>query len=83
MRAIIGTETNYTVTFHRWMNGLRVRVVKVIRGADGPVFDNDADLAAAGGLQDGDIIEVQPWVREAGRFSFATSDASADEVGLG
>ena len=84
MSQIIGREATYTGTFHRWMNGLRVRVVKVIRDVDaGPIFDNDADLARAGGLQAGDILEVQPWVKEEGRFSFVTSDASAGELGLG
>lgn len=82
MSQIIGCETTYTGTAHRWMNGLKVRVVKVIRNEDGPVFDNDPDLARAGGLRADDIVEVQPWVKEEGRFSWATSDASASELGL-
>ncbi|HMV73911.1 MAG TPA: hypothetical protein PKB00_05035, partial [Microthrixaceae bacterium] len=81
---IIGRETTYTGTAHRWMTGLKVRVVKVIRGEDtGEVFDNDADLARAGGLRADDVIEVQPWVKQEGRFSFVTSDASASEFWLG
>jgi hypothetical protein len=92
MTRIIGAEAIYQGTAHRFMRGLKVRIVAVLKGVDAPDRDgeddysylrDDAEVLRNGGLTEHDRVEVQPWIEEERRFSFVTSDARvADLVGL-
>jgi hypothetical protein len=78
---IIGANATYTGTAHPWMTGLTVKVNSIIRGADdGFVIRSDEDLQRLGGLKDRDVLDVSPWMTKEGRFSWVTSDATADEL---
>lgn len=89
MKNIIGMTTTYTGTELRFMAGLTVRIVGVIKGAASDAYNPDADgtyitdnvsLAAAGGVTASDRVEVQPWIEKDGRFSFAASDPRAIDL---
>ena len=89
MQTIIGTTTTYHGTEHRYLNGYKVLIIAVIKGAAGPDYDPDADevyltdnedLARAGGVGPYDRVAVQPWLEREGRFSFVSSDPSATDL---
>ena len=92
MARIIGAVTRYEGLEHKFMRGLTVRVVAVMKGtavpdrepeADYPYLRNEEDVIRSGGVTENDRLEVQPWIKEERRFSFVTSDARAiDLVGL-
>jgi len=75
---IIGAVTVYDGTDHPYLTGCRVRVVAVFKNGD-YITDNDA-LEVAGGIEAGDRVEVQPWLPDAGRYSFVTSDPRAIDL---
>jgi len=86
---IIGTTTTYHGAEHGSLQGYRVRIIAVIKGAAAPDYDPDldsvtlrdeADLARAGGVSADDRVEVQPWLEKEGRFSFVTSDPLATDL---
>lgn len=89
MKNIIGMTTTYTGAELRFMKGLTVRIVGVIKGAASDAYDPNADsayitdnesLVAAGGITASDRVEVQPWIENEGRFSFASSDPRAIDL---
>ena len=49
---------------------------------DGAYITSDEELARADGVTADDRVEVQPFVEELGRYSFATSDPRAVDVAL-
>lgn len=66
-----------------------VKVIAVFKGAaaanydpemDCPIATTDEELASLGGLDANDRVEVQPWIEERGRFSFASSDPRAIDL---
>jgi hypothetical protein len=90
MARTIGTTTTYTGTEHRFLSGLKVRIIAVLKnaaradidvdGTDYDHIDDDDELVRAGGVTADDRIEVQPWLEEEGRFSFVTSDPRAIDL---
>ena len=50
--------------------------------APGTLITNDETLAAVGGLDANDRVEVLPWIKEDGRWSFCSSDPRAGELAL-
>jgi hypothetical protein len=90
MKKIIGTATTYHGSEHAYLRGNKVRIVAVMKSAaapghdpdkDGAYLRGDEDIARAGGITADDRIEVQPWIEQEGRFSFATSDPRATDLG--
>jgi len=88
---VIGTTTTYhgPRDEHPYLNGYRVRIAAVIKGACAPGRDPDADcsfltddgdIARAGGVTPHDRLDVQPWLEKEGRFSFVSSDARAVDL---
>ena len=82
-KKIIGTVTTYHGDEHRYLRGHQVKVLAVFKGAAAPDHDpddgygvatTDDDVARFGGLDANDRVEVVPWIPEAGRFSFVSSD---------
>ena len=90
MAKILGSTTTYHGTEHPYLKGYRVRIVAVLKNAARPDIDVDGpdyatisdedDLARAGGVTADDRVEVQPWLKETGRFSFVTSDPRAVDL---
>ena len=90
-KKIIGSTTTCTCsTEHRYLNGLTVRIIAVIKNAARPDYDpdeddtyitDDEDLARAGGVTADDRVEVTPWIEKEGRFSFVSSDPVATSLG--
>lgn len=86
MDQVIGRVTTYKGTEHRYLSGRKVRIVAVTKGAARPggedcaYLTDDADIARAGGVTADDRVEVQPWIEDEGRFSFATSDPLAVDL---
>lgn len=88
---VIGTTTTYDGTRHPYLRGYQVRVIAVLRYPDGMspdlledveyerIEDDDA-LNRSGGLRASDLVEVQPWIENEGRFSWVSSDAWATEL---
>ncbi len=85
----IGLETVYRGSEHRYLGGLRVRIVAVLKGAaregrdpdeDYAYLKDDDEIARAGGVTADDRIEVQPWMEKEQRFSFVTSDPRAIDL---
>ena len=89
-KKIIGSTTTCTCsTEHRYLNGLTVRIIAVIKNAaradydpdeDDTYITDDEDLARAGGVTADDRVEVQPWIEKQGRYSFASSDPTATSL---
>ena len=86
---IIGTTSIYHGSEHGSLQGYRVRIIAVIKGAAAPDYDADADgayltddedIARAGGVTAADRVEVQPWIEKEGRFSFVSSDPRAIDL---
>jgi len=82
-KKIIGTVTTYHGDEHRYLRGHQVKVLAVFKGAAAPDHDpddgfgvatSDDELARLGGIDANDRVEVVPWLPEAGRFSFVSSD---------
>lgn len=75
--AIIGTETSYHGTEHRYLKGYTVRVIGIIRGEE--YLTTDDEIARSGGVRATDRVDVAP-IMEGGRTSFASSDALAIDL---
>lgn len=91
MGRIIGTVTSYSGREHAYLRGLPVKIIAVFKGAANPALDpedgypvatNDEELAALGGLEADDRVEVVPFLEQAGRYSFVSSDARAVDLDL-
>jgi hypothetical protein len=92
METIIGRTTIYRGTEHAYLNGRTVRIVAVLKSRAQPemglvsddynYIDDEVALELAGGVSAIDRLEVEPFIEEAGRFSFASSDARALDVEL-
>ena len=89
MGKVIGTITGCNSAEHPYLRGYQVKIIAVIKGAAAPDLDPEADcaiattdeeLAALGGLDANDRVEVQPWIAQAGRFSFVSSDPKATDL---
>jgi hypothetical protein len=90
MEKTIGIITTYQGTEIKFLTGLKVRIVAVLKNAakpgidvDGPEYRNlsdDLEVERFGGVTAFDRIEVQPWIEKEGRFSFVTSDPKAIDL---
>lgn len=90
MGKVIGTITTCNNSSeHPYLRGHQVKIIAVFKGAAAPDLDPDADLpiattdeelAALGGLDASDRVEVQPWLESEGRFSFVSSDPRAVDL---
>ncbi len=90
MKKVIGTVTTYHGDEHPYLKGHKVRIVAVLHNAakpgidvDGPdyaIYQDDRDIAQAGGVTAHDRIEVQPWLEKEGRYSWVTSDPRAVDL---
>ena len=90
MSKIIGTNTAYHGTEHPYLTAHVVRVIAVLKNAAKPGIDvdgpewrrltDDGEIAGAGGISANDRVEVQPWIAQEGRFSFASSDPKASDL---
>lgn len=85
----LGTTTTYDGTEHRYLRGLKVRIVAVLKNAlradydpdqDGQCIRDEEDLERAGGVTADDRVEVQPWLAAERRFSFVLSDSRAIDL---
>ncbi len=74
---------------HPYLRGCKVRIVAVMKRAaasdydpdrDGSCLRDDDEIAGAGGVTADDRVEVQPWIAEAQRWSFVTSDPRAIDL---
>ena len=86
---IIGTTVTYVGTEIKGLNGCKVRIRAVLRGAASPgvdvdapdhYVDDDETLARLGGITDDDRVDVQAWIEKLGRFSFVSVDARAVDL---
>ena len=86
---VIGTVTGYQGTEHAYLCGHQVKVLAVFKGAALPDHDpddgfavatSDDELARLGGLAVGDRAEVVPWLPDAARFSFVSSDPRVEDL---
>lgn len=89
MQKVIGTTTTYCGDEHRYLSGHQLCSVGVFIGAASPDHDPDLDaayvtdddeLARIGGVTAADRIEVKPWIEQAERFSFVSSDPRATDL---
>ena len=89
MNKVIGSTTTYHGTEHRYLVGLKVKIIAVIVNGARPDRDPDAEgsyctddetLAWAGGVTANDRVEVTPWMEKEQRFSFVTSDPLATDL---
>ena len=82
---IIGTTTTYHGTEHSYLNGLKVRILGLLKHGDpdDPSLhlrdQRQIDYAKAKVCAE-DRLEVQPWLEEEGRYSFVTSDPLAVDL---
>jgi hypothetical protein len=86
-KKIIGTVTTYHGDEHRYLRGYKVIIIAVLKNAakpdidvDGPEYANISDeeeLQRAGGVTANDRIEVSPFLKSEGRYSFVSSDPRA------
>lgn len=89
MTKVIGTVTTYVGSELDYLRGFKVRILAVMKGAASPdyhpdsgstyLFDDD-EIARTGGITAEDRVEVQPWIRHRGSFSFVTSDPRAVDL---
>ncbi len=83
MPKIIGTVTTYLGSDHAYLRGYEVRILALYRpipdSEDSEMFKTDDEVAAAGGVQEGDWADVAP-IMAAGRTSFVSSDASVVDL---
>lgn len=91
MAKILGSVTTYHGTEHPHLRGCKVRIVAVMKQAaardydpdrDGSYLRDEEDIARAGGVTADDRIEIQPWLDEEQRWSFATSDPRAIDLAI-
>ena len=91
MKPVIGMVTIYVGTELPYLEGYPVKILAVYKGAALPghnpddelgIARTDAELRALGGLEEHDRVEVAPWLRREGRFSFATCDPRARDLAL-
>lgn len=91
MARILGSTTTYHGTEHVYLRNCKVRIVAVMKRAAAPNYDPDRDdsylrdeedIARAGGVTADDRIEIQPWLDEEKRWSFATSDPRAVDLAI-
>ena len=89
MDKIIGsTTTTSHGTEHPYLVGYKIKIVAVLKGGADPAVDpddvqilrSDEEIAAAGGVQVTDRVEVVPFLESEGRFSFVTSDPRACDL---
>ena len=88
MDKIIGKATIYHGNMHSYMKGCKVRIISVLRrpnnndkaGLEHAYLDDDHSIDQVGGVTAHDLIEVQPWIAEEGRYSWVTSDAVAADL---
>ena len=89
MDQVIGRITTYMGDEYPALRGCRVRIRAVLRGSLRPDVDVDADdhfvsddatLTQLGGVTADDRVDVQPWIEEAGRFSFVSQDPRAVDL---
>ena len=79
MQKIIGRRARYKGKEHPYLNEVVIRamIAQEPDELDDPdnhlYLDNDADIAAAGGVKPDDRVEVQPVLPD-GRLSWVTSD---------
>jgi hypothetical protein len=77
MEKIIGRRARYKGKEHPYLEEVVVVRAFIARDTDDVdnhlYLDNDADIAAAGGVKPTDRVEVQPVLPD-GRLSFVTSD---------
>ena len=85
----LGIVTTYHGSEHAYLRGQRVRIIAVFKNAARSDFDPDAEdgflndddaIARCGGVTADDRVEVQPWIEQEGRFSFASSDPRAIDL---
>lgn len=85
----LGIVTTYHGIEHAYLRGRQVRIIAVFKNAARPDYDPDAEdgflndddaIARSGGVTADDRVEVQPWLEEEGRFSFASSDPKAIDL---
>ena len=89
-KKIIGTVTTYHGDEHRYLRGYKVIIIAVLKNAakpdidvDGPEYANISDeeeLQRAGGVTSDDRIEVSPFLKREGRYSFVSSDPKAIDL---
>ena len=83
---IIGADTTYHGTEHPYLRGYKVQIVAILKAGATPddveILETDADIARSGGVQPADRVEVRPWLEDAGRYSFVTSDPRAADLQL-
>ncbi|MDD5309058.1 MAG: hypothetical protein PHU25_17230 [Deltaproteobacteria bacterium] len=91
MDQIIGSITVYIGDEYPGLHGCRVRIRAILRGslrpdvnvdADDHFVSDDATLAQLGGVTADDRVDVQPWIEEAGRFSFVSQDPRAIDLAI-
>lgn len=85
MRKIIGRKARYTGTEHPYLKDVVIIKAMISNGSENPddhlYLDNDADIAAAGGVKPTDRVEVQPILPD-GRRSWVTSDPKYGDLVL-
>lgn len=86
MKKVIGTVHTYRGTEFKFLEGKKCKVLAVFRTDLGPDADEsilcDDDEVAEVGIKPDYRVEVQPWIESEGRFSWATSDPLARDLGL-
>jgi hypothetical protein len=89
MAKILGSITTYLGNEHPYLRNCRVRIVGIMKRAAAPDYDperdgsylrDEGDIARAGGVTADDRVEIQPWLDEEQRWSFATSDPRAVDL---
>ncbi len=77
MQKIIERKARYKGTEHPYLKEVVIIKAMISNGSENPddhlYLDNDADIAAAGGVKPTDRVEVQPILPD-GRRSWVTSD---------
>lgn len=84
---IIGQETMVLGGTHRFLIGKMVKIIALHKQHDNDpdqveIFTSDQSIRQAGGVKPTDIVVVQPWVPEQGRYSWVTSDVLAHDLDL-
>ncbi len=82
---LIGAVATYNGTGHPHLRGHTVRVFRVIRRPGGDpdagrvIYKND-ELAAVGGVNEDDVIEVHVWLPTYRRFGFVQNDVRLGDL---
>lgn len=88
--ATIGTIVTYRGTEHAYLRGHKCRIAAVIKGGARADFNPDTSrriidplaLEDVGGITADDRVDLEPWIVAESRWSFAASDARADEIDI-